>query len=209
MRLFKIVLNIFLFFSFENTFHRDELQIGGVFIRIYNEMPTFPIQQPKEFINHLLDYLQQAFHFMKTKKYPIIFCNDARKGGGDGILVPTLAVNHPHYKKAIESKGSGTFAEALNHYNRSKQLKKLEDEAILEQKQMLAKCKYKFPNEEMVEKCTVMVLKALIAVIKANAEVELQCMDSFELIFNLVSNNLFSQVRDDIRRRNQKTGLFK
>ncbi|XP_050693547.1 dnaJ homolog subfamily C member 13-like isoform X2 [Eriocheir sinensis] len=43
--------------TFEFDAHKDELIIGGVFIRIYNEQPTFPIQRAKELTLELLQYI--------------------------------------------------------------------------------------------------------------------------------------------------------
>ncbi|KAK7077105.1 DnaJ subfamily C member 13 [Halocaridina rubra] len=43
--------------AFEFDAHKDELVIGGVFIRIYNKQPTFPIQNPKELTLELLQYI--------------------------------------------------------------------------------------------------------------------------------------------------------
>ncbi|XP_068224403.1 dnaJ homolog subfamily C member 13-like [Palaemon carinicauda] len=43
--------------AFEFDAHKDELVIGGVFIRIYNEQSTFPIQNPKDLTQELLQYI--------------------------------------------------------------------------------------------------------------------------------------------------------
>ncbi|XP_071522873.1 dnaJ homolog subfamily C member 13 isoform X2 [Panulirus ornatus] len=43
--------------TFEFEAHVDELIIGGVFIRIYNEQPAFPIQKAKELTLELLQYI--------------------------------------------------------------------------------------------------------------------------------------------------------
>ncbi|XP_045611089.2 dnaJ homolog subfamily C member 13 isoform X2 [Procambarus clarkii] len=43
--------------AFEFEAHKDELIIGGVFIRIYNEQPSFPIQRAKELTLELLQYI--------------------------------------------------------------------------------------------------------------------------------------------------------
>lgn len=48
---------IFFFF-----FLRDELKIGGIFIRVYNEMPTFTIVNPKSFVMDLLEFLKQGYN---------------------------------------------------------------------------------------------------------------------------------------------------
>ena len=37
--------------------HEKELIIGEVFVRVFNEQPTFPLDNPKEFTNSLLDFL--------------------------------------------------------------------------------------------------------------------------------------------------------
>uniref|UniRef100_A0A146KY70 DnaJ subfamily C member 13 n=1 Tax=Lygus hesperus TaxID=30085 RepID=A0A146KY70_LYGHE len=44
-------------FSFSS--HSSELVVGGIFIRIYNDQPTFKIQDPKRFVVDILDYLKQ------------------------------------------------------------------------------------------------------------------------------------------------------
>lgn len=36
--------------DFKYSAHSGELRIGGIFIRIYNEQPTYPIQVSPEFI---------------------------------------------------------------------------------------------------------------------------------------------------------------
>lgn len=43
--------------AFEFDAHKDELIIGGVFIHVYNEQPTFLIQKPKELTLELLQYI--------------------------------------------------------------------------------------------------------------------------------------------------------
>ncbi|XP_035216788.1 dnaJ homolog subfamily C member 13-like isoform X2 [Stegodyphus dumicola] len=43
--------------DFKFSAHSSELIIGGVFVRIYNEQPTFPLENPKHFNLELLDFL--------------------------------------------------------------------------------------------------------------------------------------------------------
>ncbi|TMW39609.1 hypothetical protein DOY81_015312 [Sarcophaga bullata] len=136
--------------QFEFDAHKDELQIGGVFIRIYNDMPTFPIVNPKQFTLDLLEYLKQAYNYMlnvknaKTIAYsePV---SPTLSSSGDGILKPTLAPNHPQLK--LQHKTGTTFDEVLNAYNRSKTRKKIETEAMLEQQQIQSQYKYDFAND--------------------------------------------------------------
>jgi len=43
--------------DFEFSMHKDELKRAGVFVRIYNEQPTYQLRNPKEFATSLLDFL--------------------------------------------------------------------------------------------------------------------------------------------------------
>ncbi|XP_037713474.1 dnaJ homolog subfamily C member 13 isoform X1 [Drosophila subpulchrella] len=181
--------------SFEFDAHKDELQIGGIFIRIYNDMPTHPIAQPKLFIMDLLEYLKHAFQFLQYKKNPAsaaAAASAAPKMGSDGILTPTLAPNHPQLQQASTGKPGSTFDEVLTAYNRSKSRKKLETDAQTEQQLALQQSKYDFGSDTKLELHITMVLKALIAVIKANAEVEIQCIGNFDMIFGFLASNIFS-----------------
>lgn len=169
-------------------------------------MPTFPIANPKQFTLDLLEYLKQAYHYMaKVKNSNTIAYSEpvsptlGRRG--DGILKPTLAANHPQLK---QHKTGSTFDEVLNAYNRSKSRKKLESEAIMEQQHVQSQYKYDFANDSNVEQHIIMVLKALISVIKANHETEIQCIGNFDMIFGFLANNLFAEVGVQI----QKKGLF-
>ncbi|SPP75614.1 blast:DnaJ homolog subfamily C member 13 [Drosophila guanche] len=185
--------------SFEFDAHKEELQIGGIFIRIYNDMPTHPIAQPKLFIMDLLEYLKHAYQFLQCKRNPTAAAATvapaaAPKMGSDGILTPTLAPNHPQLQQqqqATANPGS-TFDDVLNAYNRSKSRKKLETDAQTEQKLALQQSKYDFASDGKLEMHITMVLRALIAVIKANAEVEIQCIGNFDMIFGFLANNIFS-----------------
>ncbi|KAL1502231.1 hypothetical protein ABEB36_007404 [Hypothenemus hampei] len=50
--------------SFKFSAHREELVIGGVFIKIYNQQPAFPVQNPKNFVVDLLGFLQNQSEFL-------------------------------------------------------------------------------------------------------------------------------------------------
>ncbi|XP_037954363.1 dnaJ homolog subfamily C member 13 isoform X2 [Teleopsis dalmanni] len=178
--------------TFEFDAHKDELQIGGVFIRIYNEMPTFPIVNPKQFIIELLEFLKQAYHFLTSSKNGRFVDNSKVSDSAmkDGILTPTMAPNHPQLQQ--QNKGS-TFDEVLNAYNRSKNRKKLKADAVLEQKLAKQTYKHDYANDTHLLEHIIIVLRALIAVIKSNEEVEIQCIGSFDVIYGFLANNLFSE----------------
>lgn len=157
-------------------------------------MPTFPIIQPKQFIMDLLEYLKHAYQFLYHKQLPPAPPPAAApKMGSDGILTPTLAPNHPQLK---HQQSGSTFDDVLNAYNRSKTRKKLETDAQAEQQLSLQQCKYDFASDNQLELHITMVLRALIAVIKSNAEVEIQCIGNFDMIFGFLANNIFADVSE-------------
>ncbi|CAG9764959.1 unnamed protein product [Ceutorhynchus assimilis] len=52
--------------SFEFSAQKNELVIGGIFVKIYNDQPTFQIQNPKNLVIALLEYLHNQFEFLKN-----------------------------------------------------------------------------------------------------------------------------------------------
>ncbi|KAL5285788.1 DNAJC13 family protein [Megaselia abdita] len=166
--------------TFEYDAHKDELQIGGVFIKIYNEMPTFPIVFPKQFTRELIEYLNQSYHFLTTPK--------------QNILTPSLAKGHPQYndnKTPIEN--SKTLDEVLNAYNRAKIRSKIEISEQFNNEEQVKNYKYNFVDSVTTENQIVMVLRALISVIKSNAECEKQCIGHFNTIFGFLTHGYFNQ----------------
>lgn len=161
---------------------RDELQIGGIYIRIYNEMPTFPISNPIQFVIDLLTYLKQGYTYLMSIKTK----GGGRTGSVDGILTPSLAANHPQRQKLPTSQSNQDgIKSVLTEYNRSKarnQLEKTVSEGDTN--------KFDFSNQngDPIDNI-ISVLKALVSVIKSNPNVELQCMGHFDVLFGLVSTN--------------------
>ena len=43
--------------EFKFSVLEDELVVGEVYVRVYNEQPTFVLEEPKEFATSLLDLL--------------------------------------------------------------------------------------------------------------------------------------------------------
>ncbi|XP_023012432.2 receptor mediated endocytosis 8 isoform X1 [Leptinotarsa decemlineata] len=58
----EIDLNICSDFTY--SAHSGELKIGGVFIKIYNQQPTFPIKDPKSFVIELLGFLKEQSQYL-------------------------------------------------------------------------------------------------------------------------------------------------
>lgn len=179
--------NAFILFIF--GFCRDELQIGGIYIRIYNEMPTFQILNPKSFIIDLLTFLNQGYAYLKQKKFDSQTIQSI-----DGILTPTLAANHPHRSQKPLVPKRDNVNHLLNDYNRSKARNQIEQNAI---ENCTTSTKYDFesisgdPIENIIS-----VLKALISVIKHNPNVELQCIGQFDLLFGFLSTTLCARDSD-------------
>lgn len=160
---------------------RDELKIGGVYIRIYNEMPTFPIQNPKMFVLDLLEYLKQAhihLNGMRTISQPSYPNSPKKIGMMQAPLIPTPV-------KANQEK----LDHILNDYNRSKAKNQLE-----KNENGSAKISYDFANDQKFVEHLIMTLNSLISVIKLNPNVELQCIGNFDVLFGLLSTNVKEQV---------------
>lgn len=171
--------------------HRDELQIGGIYIRIYNEQPTFPIVNPVAFVIDLLDFLKQGYAYLLNKKSST---GDNRDAGGHQILKPILAPNHPQRPKRPSHDGVDSL---LTDYNRSKVRNQLETSAskVGAVSSGAAKLEFTAYAGDPIENI-VCALKALISVIKSNPNVELQCIGHFEMLFGFVSTNMSARDKE-------------
>lgn len=151
---------------------------------VYNEMPTFPIQNPKSFVIDLLEYLKQGYQYLITKK-----ANQKHIIASGQILQPTLAANHPQrLKQQQQNQRPSDFDGVLNEYNRSKARTQLERSTSTDTVQ------YNFELDANAIDHIVMVLKSLISVIKSNANVEIQCIGHFEMLFGFLSTKLSEKV---------------
>lgn len=159
---------------------RDELKIGGVYIRIYNDMPTFPIQNPKMFVLDLLEYLKQAHIYLNGKQTIKENMSSPKKiGTMQAPLIPTPVKGN---QKNLDN--------ILNDYNRSKIKKQLESND-----NGTAKINYDFASDKKFTDHLIMTLNSLISVIKLNPNVELQCIGSFDVLFGYLNTNVKDQVR--------------
>lgn len=176
-------------FSFDA--HRDELQIGGIYIRIYNEQPAFPIMNPMAFVIDLLEFLKQGYAYLLQNKSSSVGDN---RDAGSQILKPTLAPNHPQRPKRASRDGVDGL---LTEYNRSKARNQLETSASKPNSLSSASGKLDFAayTGEPIEN-VVSALKALISVIKSNPNVELQCIGHFDMLFGFVSTNLSARDKE-------------
>lgn len=149
-------------------------------------MPTFPIQNPKSFVIDLLEYLKQGYQYLIARK-----ANQKHIIASGQILQPTLAANHPQrLKQQQSSQRPSDFDGVLNEYNRSKARTQLERTASSDTNTI----QYNFELDSHAVDHIVMVLKSLISVIKANANVEIQCIGHFEMLFGFLSTKLSEKV---------------
>ncbi|XP_053672781.1 dnaJ homolog subfamily C member 13 [Anopheles nili] len=187
--------------GFSYDAHRDELKIGGIFIRVYNEMPTFTITNPKSFVIDLLEFLKQGYshlHGTTTNQSAVNPAPLAAALPTGGILVPTKTWK-PMVPPPKRPAGAGVaghqppaipgsdISAVLSEYARSKQRSQLERSAgSLEG---ASGQRYDFANNPHAVRHILMALQALIAVIKSNANVEMQCIGHFEMLFGLLSTS--------------------
>ncbi|RWS30301.1 dnaJ subfamily C member 13-like isoform X2 [Leptotrombidium deliense] len=52
--------------NFMFSSHRDELIVGEIFVRVYNEQPNFPLTNAKEFTVNLLDYVGSQAQYLHS-----------------------------------------------------------------------------------------------------------------------------------------------
>ncbi|CAN7982134.1 unnamed protein product, partial [Ixodes pacificus] len=48
--------------------HKDELVVGEVYVRVYNEQPTFPLENPRQFILDLLDFVGSQAQYLHSAR---------------------------------------------------------------------------------------------------------------------------------------------
>ncbi|XP_062544605.1 dnaJ homolog subfamily C member 13 isoform X3 [Armigeres subalbatus] len=189
-------------FSFDA--HRDELKIGGIFIRIYNEMPTFPITNPKSFVIDLLEFLKQAYNHLTAKTVkPLPPPPGGNNVNSQGILIPTKT-----WKPLVPTKSNPVNSNIINNntntggpqqkqqdistvlseYSRARQRNQLNTAGSMSSEN--ASKTYDFASNPNAINHIVMAMKALISVIKSNTNVEMQCIGHFEMLFGFLSSSL-------------------
>lgn len=172
--------------EFKFDAHRDELQIGGIYIRIYNEMPTYSIVNCKSFVIDLLDYLSQGYQYLCGARAP------NKQATGGQILQPTMAPNHPQQQQQLQNKKKN-LNNVLTEYNRARaRSNKVETAASIDVTQVT----YDFASNPKAVEHICMVLRSFISVIKCNANVEIQCIGHFEMLFGFLSTNLCDRDRE-------------
>lgn len=165
-------------FVFDAT--RDELKIGGIYIRIYNDMPTFPIQNAKMFVLDLLEYLKQAHIYLNGQQITKQDKSSPKKiGTMQAPLIPTPV-------KASQK----NLDNILNDYNKSKIKNQLENNDS-----GTVKISYDFAGDKKFVDHLIMTLSSLISVIKFNPNVELQCIGNFDVLFGFLNISAIDQVR--------------
>ncbi|XP_050098670.1 dnaJ homolog subfamily C member 13 isoform X1 [Anopheles aquasalis] len=193
--------------GFSYDAHRDELKIGGIFIRVYNEMPTYPIVNPKSFVMDLLEFLKQSYNHLNgnvsasgagsSATSPATIKAPPLPSMGDGILVPTKAwkpvAPQRSAPKAPGHPGNTDISAVLSEYARSKQRSQLVEPGGGTSQSNGPK--YDFTNHPPATtiRHLIMALQALISVIKSNTNVEIQCIGHFEMLFALLSTSVCGQ----------------
>lgn len=155
-------------------------------------MPTFPIINCKSFVIDLLDYLKQGYQYLCKQRTSSI--NNTITSGHGQILQPTLASNHPQFQKQQQQqqRNKKGFEGVLSEYNRSRERSnKLKSVVSIDSIVTV----YDFETNTNAVGHIIMVLRSFISVIKSNANVEIQCIGHFEMLFGFLSTSLCDQDR--------------
>lgn len=67
------------FNDFKYGAHTGELVIGEIFVKVYNEQPTFPIESPKGFTIDLLDFLSKSSNYLASLDNVVLSKKDQGK----------------------------------------------------------------------------------------------------------------------------------
>ncbi|XP_037280971.2 receptor mediated endocytosis 8 [Rhipicephalus microplus] len=54
--------------NFVYSAHKEELVVGEIFVRIYNEQPTFPLENPRQFALDLLDFVGSQAQYLHSAR---------------------------------------------------------------------------------------------------------------------------------------------
>ncbi|XP_076044368.1 receptor mediated endocytosis 8 isoform X2 [Oratosquilla oratoria] len=124
--------------DFEFDAHKDELIIGGVFIRIYNEQPTYPVQ-PKDLTLELLQYIggetQYLHSLMSLSSATLSHPRFARVNDALQALVNVIK-NHPGRdvrNGADDGRETGVEMQCIGHFKLLFSLLRLEGCAAVQQ----------------------------------------------------------------------------
>lgn len=166
-------------------------------------MPTFPIINPKTFVIDLLEFLKQAYNHLTAKNVkPLPPPPGGNTVNSQGILIPTKTwkplvptKSNPVNSNIINNNNTGgphqkqpDITAVLSEYSRARQRNHLTSSGSVPSDD--ASKSYDFAANPNIINHIVMTMKALIAVIKSNTNVEIQCIGHFEMLFGFLSSSL-------------------
>lgn len=178
--------------------HSDELQIGGIYIRIYNEQPTFPIHNCQAFVGELLEYLKRAYqHFVRRPQQPAGGPPPSAQHSHSTILQPIRAHNAPAgILQPTPAPSTSQLDSTLSEYQRAKARSTRFEAAAAAAAAgsgagaAAAATSLDFADNPQAVEHVLLSLRALHAVIKANANVEIQCCGHFDWLFGFLAYGL-------------------
>lgn len=150
-------------------------------------MPTYQISNYKSFVIDLLEYLKQGYTYLCGQRT----MNNKSTTLGGQILQPTLAANHPQFQPKPKKSLDGVLSE----YNRARARSTKLEAGTTVSNNDVGGTVYEFSGNDAVEHI-VMVLRSFISVIKSNANVEMQCIGHFEMLFGFLSTTLCDRDRE-------------
>ncbi|KAK0084129.1 hypothetical protein PV325_007587 [Microctonus aethiopoides] len=97
------------FSDFKYSAHNDELIIGEIFVKVYNEQPTFPIENPKGFTIDLLDFLSKSSDYLGSLNSMALSKKDQEK-------LRTIVMSLEALKNVIKN-NPGIEIQCIGHFN--------------------------------------------------------------------------------------------
>jgi len=166
--------------NFVYSLHQKELIVGDIFVRIYNEQPTYPIEEPTKFAQALLDYLGSTAEYVFS--YYALKRQNSRQLARP--VEPIKVQNHQ-----VDLLGSIESADSA----------KLSNQALLScvfnsKAPVGGVIKAKCLEGDKLKNCK-LALKGLSNVMKNYSSVQVNCIGHFKMLFSFLQHKIDSDIR--------------
>ncbi|ORC90853.1 endosomal trafficking protein RME-8 [Trypanosoma theileri] len=143
--------------SFSYSAHKEELIVGGIFVRLYNEQPTFPIEDPAAFCTAMIKFLKYKLN------------NDSSTGVFLVVeAMKNILIAYPNSDVTTTIMQSVDLLLKLFSYN--------DNTLVLKTSELLEKVSHHLNCLEAIGKCNMAVTEVILAIHRCGEVVESNCL---------------------------------